>query len=159
VASLIALSTLSSCRGGGPGPTTLHDGDDVARLVKTYANDAEDLARGRWAPREAPPLQGLEPSPTQIENAAAQLATPIIGLQVDDAKAVVVLSCEASDALTVLVSPTPQEISDYMTAHAPGQFGYRAQAEQLTAELSKAKTSFDQAQVLGQAALCQWASM
>lgn len=131
--------------------------DDVARGVRPAADDIRTLTRSKWVPPRLPPIRVAEPTGDEIVNEAVSLAKSTSEVKAEARKEVIDLACEAADYAEAQ-DGTQQDALEYLATRIPNTYANRQAAEDLIQDLRSALTSTDRVVVLGQAALCQWAS-
>jgi hypothetical protein len=147
-AALAALVATPSC-GGGKSLA-----DDVLRGVRSQSDDAANLGKSKWVPRnfEPPPKP---PSQDEIAAQGERILQPATEVPPEQQKAVIKAACEAAEIFDL---ESEEEASNYLKGKTSIAVEHATQAVELWRNLVDAKTSSEQAEVLSQAAVCQWAS-
>jgi hypothetical protein len=149
---LVALVTIALCA-----LTACSSVDDVARAAGRYADNADDLGKTKWVPEDyVVPPPSLQPTREAVVAAAEQVARPVADVPEDDFWPIVKGVCEGVDFVGALGSP--EDAVEYAITRTSTAASYRLQAQGLAENLMAARSSTDQALILGQAALCQAAS-
>lgn len=115
------------------------------------------LTKSKWAPPRLPAIKVAEPTVDDIVNQAATIARPTKDVESEERKEVINLACEAIELATA-GDGTEAETHAYSANRIPGSYQNRQAAEDLVTNLHSARNSTERVVVLGQAALCQWAS-
>jgi hypothetical protein len=131
--------------------------DDIARAVKPAAEDVGILAKSKWVPPHLPPVKVEEATADEIANEAVIIARSTQDVSSEQRKEVIDLACQAVD-YEKAQNGTDADAYEYLATRVPGPYANRQAAESLVKDLNSARTSTDRVVVLGQAALCQWAS-
>lgn len=131
--------------------------EDIARGTRPMAEDVEALARSRWVPRDLPPVRVAEPTTDEIVAAAEAAARPADDMTPEERKEAVDVACQAVDYAKAQ-DGTDEEAMQYLATRLPSTYAHRQAAEELVHNLESARSSPERAWVLGQAALCEWAS-
>jgi hypothetical protein len=131
--------------------------DDIARAVKPAAEDVGILAKSKWVPPHLPPIKAAEATADEIAAEAVIIARPTEDVSSEQRKEVIDLACQAVD-YEKAQNGTEADAYAYLATRVPGPYSNRQAAEALVKDLNSAQTSTERVVVLGQAALCQWAS-
>lgn len=131
--------------------------DDVARAVRPAAENVGILTKSKWVPLHLPPVRVAEPTEDEIVNEATRIARSTDDVKGQERKEVIGVACEAVDYAKAQ-GGSEADARAYIARHVPGTYRNRQAAEDLVTSLNSARNSTKRVVVLGQAALCQWAS-
>ena len=131
--------------------------DDIARAVKPAAEDVGVLAKSKWVPPRLPPVRVSEATAEAITSEAGISARSTEDVPSEQRKEVIDLACQAVD-YEEAQNGTEADAYSYLATRVPGPYANQQAAEALVRDLNSARTSTERVVVLGQAALCQWAS-
>ncbi len=132
--------------------------DDIARGVRSGADDVDALSTSRWVPRrfEPPPPPRL-PSPDEVAAQGNRIALPANELPEDEAKQTIDLACEAVAAMEA-AGGSSEDAFNYAVSQTKGAAANRVALKELLDNLEEADNGLVVSAVLGKAALCTWAS-
>ncbi|SDD97758.1 hypothetical protein [Auraticoccus monumenti] len=130
-------------------------GDDAVRILGRQAGRLDDVARE--VPASKLPRGRVTVTPSQVEQEVDQILAPVLPVADEDpatAEWLTAVSCQAVDLLGV---HTFEDAVSYAVQQSSTPIGYHTTVRALAENLSAAESSTDQAAVLAEAAICEWA--
>ena len=132
--------------------------DDVVRGARSASQDVGALSRSPWTSPQIRRLPvSMLPSSEEIRAASARIAAPVADVPAESQKEVVDDACQVADAVQAS-GGSEDDVRTYVATRFDNGYSYRLQMEELGTKLLAARGAQEHAVVLGQAALCTWAS-